>query len=243
MDSNRPTVLTIESEPRRPERQPLDVLFLLDSTGSMADEINRIKSTLVSIADRVSKLQANPDLRFAMVSYRDREDEYITRLYDFDSNANRFSRAVQNVYAEGGGDYPESLNEALHKAVNKPDWRDQHTVRLIFLIADAPPHLDYEQDHSYAKDMERARQMGIKIHTVATSGLDQQGEYVFRQIAQNTLGKFIYLLYPSLPQGELTTPHDVGEDHQPQYLDDLVVNLIRQELDHLTHWNTKRNER
>ena len=60
---------------------PLDVVFLIDSTGSMADEIHRIKATLESIARQVSNLPANPSLRFGMVSYRDREDEYVTWLY------------------------------------------------------------------------------------------------------------------------------------------------------------------
>ena len=65
---------------------PLDVLFLLDSTGSMSDEIRQIKSTVQSIARQVSSLQFNPDLRFGMVSYRDRTDKYVTQLYDFDGN-------------------------------------------------------------------------------------------------------------------------------------------------------------
>ena len=117
---------------------PLDVVFLIDSTGSMADEIHRIKTNLESIARQVSNLPANPDLRFGMVSYRDRGDEYVNRLYPFDGNVRRFSEAIQNLEASGGGDYPESLNEALHEAVNNMGWRE-NAIRLIFLIADAPP--------------------------------------------------------------------------------------------------------
>ena len=232
--SYRPTSIVIDETPPRMANQPLDVLFLLDSTGSMADEINKIKSTLLSISHRVADLPSSPDLRFAMVSYRDRDDDYVTRIYDFDSNVNRFSNTIRDVAAHGGGDYPESLNEAFHKAVNVPEWRERDTVRLIILIADAPPHLDYGQDHSYATQMERARENGIKVHTIATSGLDEQGEYIFRQIAQNTLGKFIYILYQEGPQGELKTPHDVKPTYQPQHLDNLVVNLIQEELKHFS---------
>ena len=172
--SYRPSSIVIDETPPRMANQPLDVLFLLDSTGSMADEINKIKSTLLSISHRVADLPSSPDLRFAMVSYRDRDDDYVTRIYDFDSNVNRFSNTIRDVAAHGGGDYPESLNEAFHKAVNVPEWRERDTVRLIILIADAPPHLDYGQDHSYATQMERARENGIKVHTIATSGLDEQ---------------------------------------------------------------------
>ena len=203
-------------------------MFLLDSTGSMADEINQIKSTLQSISNQVDQLPSNPDLRFGMVSYRDRSDSYITRLYDFDGNVERFQRSIKEVRADGGDDYPESLNQALHEAVNDAGWRDD-AVRLVFLIADAPPHLDYPQDEDYASDMVRARAKGIKIFSVASSGLDEQGEYIFRQIAQQTMGKFLFILYSTGPQGELTTPHDV-EQYSVDRLDDLIVRLIEDEL-------------
>ena len=210
------------------EQVDLDVLFLLDSTGSMADEIRQIKTTLDSIAQRVSRLPQNPDLRFAMVSYRDRGDEYVTRLFDFDANVRRFSETIRNVRADGGGDYPESLNQALHEAVNDVSWK-RDSVRLIFLIADAPPHLDYSQDEDYAVEMVRAREQGIKVFSTASSGLDEQGEYIFRQIAQQTMGRFLFILYESGPQGELDTPHSV-EQYSVDRLDDLIVGLIEEEL-------------
>ena len=207
---------------------PLDVVFLIDSTGSMADEIHRIKANLESIARQVSNLPANPDLRFGMVSYRDRGDEYVTRLYPFDGNVRRFSEAIQNLEANGGDDYPESLNQALHEAVNNMGWRE-NAIRLIFLIADAPPHLDYPQDKDYATEMMRAQEKGIKVFSVASSGLDKQGEYIFRQIAQQTMGKFLFILYPTGPGGGLETPHDV-EQYSIDRLDSLIVKLIEEEL-------------
>ena len=207
---------------------PLDVLFLLDSTGRMADEIHQVKATLQSIARRVSSLPANPDLRFGMLSYRDRGDDYVTRLHDFDGNVERFQRTIRNVEADGGGDYPESLNQALHEAVNYASWREDG-VRLTFLIADAPPHLDYAQDEDYAAEMVRAREKGIKIFSVASSGLDEQGEYIFRQIAQQTMGRFLFILYRDGPQGRLDTPHSV-EQFTVNNLDGLIVRIIEAEL-------------
>ena len=137
--------LTLQDITRQaPPQTPLDVMFLLDSTGSMDDEIAKLKSTLLSIAKQVNNLPANPDLRFAMVTYRDRDDDYTTELFDFESDPETFLETIRNIYAEGGGDTPESLNEALQVALNKASWRSHpDTVRLVFLIADAPPHLDY----------------------------------------------------------------------------------------------------
>ena len=216
---------------------PLDVLFLIDSTGSMADEIHQIKSTLHSTASQVSNLPSNPNLRFGMVSYRDQGDEYVTRLYQFDSNVKRFSRSVDEVQADGGHDYPESLNQALHEAVNDMNWR-WGAIRLIFLIADAPPHLDYPQDEDYAAEMVRAREKGIKVFSVASSGLDEQGEYIFRQIAQQTMGRFIFILEEG-PQGNLETPHSV-EQYSVNQLDSLIIRLIREELEATEHGRENR---
>ena len=204
---------------------PLDILFLLDATGSMDDEIDQIKDTLLSISSRISDLPSQPDLRFGMVAYRDREDEFVTRLYDFEPDATRFVDTIRGVVAYGGGDYPESLNEALHVAVHEPSWRLGDAIRLMFLIADAPPHLDYVEDYSYADEMIEAHQLGIKTFAIASSGLDQQGEYVFRQIAQHTMGRFIFIVYGAGG----TTSHDVGE-YTVERLDDLVVSLVEEEL-------------
>ena len=208
---------------------PLDILFLLDATGSMADEIEQIKDTLLSIASRISALPSEPDLRFAMVAYRDRGDEYVTRVFDFEPDAARFLETIRGVVADGGEDYPESLNEALHVAVHQPEWREGDAIRLMFLIADAPPHLDYPDDYSYAAEMVEAHRRGIKIFSIASSGLNPQGEYIFRQIAQHTMGRFIFIVY-----GEGgTTPHSVGE-YTVERLDDLVVSLVEDELAHLS---------
>ena len=205
---------------------PLDLLFLLDATGSMADEIDQIKTTLLSISERINALPSRPDLRFGMVTYRDRGDEFVTRVYDFDADVPTFLSTIQDVIADGGGDTPESLNEALHVAVHTPNWRLDDAIRLIVLVADAPPHLDYVEDYDYAAEMIEANRRGMKIFTIASSGLDSQGEYIFRQIAQHTMGRFIFILYG----GE--TSHSVSE-YSIEQLDHLVVRLVQEELAHL----------
>ena len=220
--------VAIDVDASFPAGVPLDVLFLLDATGSMSDEIDQIKATLLSISGRIADLPARPDLRLGMVSYRDRGDEFVTRIYDFERDVPRFLESIRGVRADGGGDEPESLNEALHEAVHAPEWRLGNAIRLVFLVADAPPHLDYPQDYDYAVEMAEASSRGIKIFSIASSGLSGQGEYIFRQIAQHTMGRFIFLLYGGGPEGP-STPHDVSE-YTIERLDDLVVRLVEEEL-------------
>jgi len=208
----------------------LDVLFLLDATGSMGDEIDALKGTILEISAQIDALPERPDVHYGLVTYRDRDDVYITRVYDFTPDVTTFQRTLEGVTASGGGDYPESLNEALHDALYSVTWRESKTVRLIFLVADAPPHLDYPQDYDYAEEMVVAAGRGIKIFPIASSGLEDQGEYIYRQIAQFTGGKFLFLTYTAGGSGPgEDTEHHV-EDYTVKNLDALVVRLVQDEL-------------
>jgi hypothetical protein len=210
----------------------LDVLFLVDATGSMADEINQIQSTIFDVAAQIDALPGQPQTRYGLVAYRDRGDAFVSQAYEFTPDVREFSLNLSTVYADGGGDTPESLNEGLHDALHKVEWRGGDTVQLIFLIADAPPHLDYPQDYDYAVEMENAARRGIKIFPIASSGLDDQGEYIFRQLAQYTQGRFIFLTYAGPTNGgapgEVTTHH--VDDYSVANLDDLLVRLVEEEL-------------
>lgn len=216
------------------ESLDLDLLFLVDATGSMSDEIAKVQSTIFDVADQIDALPERPNARYGLVTYRDRGDSFVTKTYEFTPDVRDFAGNLNTVFADGGGDYPESLNEGLHHALHSVEWRGPGTVQLIFLIADAPPHLDYDQDYDYAVEMERAAQQGIKIFPIASSGLDDQGEYIFRQLAQYTQGRFIFLTYAGPTNGGApgeTTTHHV-DDYSVENLDDLLVRLVTEELAH-----------
>jgi hypothetical protein len=144
----------------------LDVLFLIDATGSMADEINQLTENIRAISAQIDALPAQPDVRFGLVTYRDRGDAYVTQTYDFTPNVEAFADLLAEVEADGGGDYPEDLNEGLSQAIHNVEWRVDGTVSLVFLVADAPPHLDYDQENHYAVEMQAAATRGIKIYRI-----------------------------------------------------------------------------
>jgi hypothetical protein len=211
----------------------LDVHFLIDATGSMSDEIQQLKENMINISERIHALPSNPDVRFGMTIYRDRGDLFVSRSFEFTPDIEAFTEELRNIMAEGGGDYAESLNEGLHNAVHLPEWRVEETVSLIFLVADAPPHLDYANDYDYAEEVFDAVEQGIKIFTLASSGLDDQGEYIFRQLAQISSGKFLFLTYGAGGAPGDETPHHV-DDYSVLSLDELVVRLLEEELAHLS---------
>ncbi|MGK6305676.1 vWA domain-containing protein [Variovorax sp. DT-64] len=220
------------NEAAAPQRARLDLVFLIDATGSMGDEIGKLKASLRSIANEVARLPSRPDTCFGLVAYRDRSDEFLVRRHDFTNDLSAFQSVLDALQANAGGDYPEAMNEALHEAVHRLSWRGTGATRLVVLLADAPPHLDYGGPQ-YDEDMMAALGKGIKVFSVGASGLDKQGEYIQRQIAQFTGGRFVFLTYreasnPGSGPGR-ETAHDVS-NYSVQTLDRLIVRLVSEEL-------------
>jgi hypothetical protein len=207
----------------------LDVLFVIDTTGSMSDEIDRIKGTLLSVTKKLKGSGQDFDLMYGAVLYRDVGDEYLTSTHRFTRDIEGFDRALQGVRAGGGGDGPESLNQGLLEAVHGVEWR-QGAERVAFLIADAPPHMDYPDDVPYGDTLKDALGLGIRIHSVAASGLDDFGTLVFRQVAQFTRGKFIFIEYGGSVAATAES-HGVKGQVKSNNLDDIVYEQIRWELD------------
>lgn len=176
----------------------LDVVFLLDATGSMGDEIDAVKEKIQEMIAQIAVGDPAPDVRFGIVAYRDRGDEYVTVVYELTRDIDRIIENLGRIEASGGGDYPESLTEALHTAIHEVNWESGAGVsRLVFLIADAPPHLDYPDDFDYVEEYQMAMELGIVVHAMGASGLDEEGERIFAEIAAGTGGEFQWLAYES----------------------------------------------
>ncbi|MCB9642224.1 MAG: VWA domain-containing protein [Myxococcales bacterium] len=203
----------------------LDLLFLLDTTGSMGDEIARIQQTLLAITAKINNQKKEYELRYGMVLYRDRTDEYITRSFPFTQDVQAFDKALKEVNAAGGGDSPEAMNMGLYAAVEKMKWTPA-ALRLVFLVADAPPHMDYGDDVPYTKTLQTAVAKGIKIYPTAASGLDPQGTFVMRQIAQFTNANFLFIEYGKGTAGS----HGITTPHESNNLDDIIVRIVQKEL-------------
>jgi len=217
-----------------PSRVPLDIAFILDTTGSMGDEIERLKRTLGQINDQISRISPRPEVRFGMVLYRDQGDDYRVKLIPFTSDVQHFAARLQTVRAGGGGDNPEDVQAALQGAIQQLDWRSRG-IRLAILLGDAPPHLDYGQSYTYTRAMQDAAKKGIKIATIGASGLNRAGELVWRQIAQYTMSPFVFLTHGEKGDSEgspSSVSHHVGSNWVAENLDAIVVRLVKVELGH-----------
>lgn len=207
----------------------LDVVFLIDTTGSMGDELEQIKSSLLAVTGELQGKRADLQLRYAAVAYKDIDDDYVTMAHPFTDDTAAFSEAMQALTASGGGDLPESLNQGFNRAVEGLEWRPE-AAKVVFLVADAPPQMRFKGDVLYGDSAVRAVGLGIRVHSVAASGLDPLGTLVLRQVAQLTRGKFIFIEYggtqKTAAKHGVTGPVDGGNN-----LDQILLAQLTEEIE------------
>jgi len=233
-------IINIKTKQARQElpQVAVDIVFILDTTGSMGEEIKRLLETIDIIHMNLMLLPNQPLLRFGMVLYRDKEDKYRTRTIPLTSDIEEFRKALEKVKAGGGGDTAEDLQAALEKTLVDMDW-NENGLRMGFVITDAHPHLDYNQYFTYIKAALEAKQKGIKLFTVGTGGLGLRGEYVLRQISQLTYAKYLFLTYGE-ETGEnaggraMSVSHHTGSNYQTDKLEAIIMRMAREEISHFS---------
>ena len=204
----------------------LDLMFVIDTTGSMGDEIRYLKSEISDVIGKISNNNPNYKINLALLFYRDIGDEYVTRYFDFSTNISEQQANLARQFAAGGGDFPEASDRALEEAVSKK-WSGNST-RLIFHVCDAPPHDDQGSQTRYVKAIKTAAEKGIRIIPVASSGIDLATEYLLRQEALLTGGTYIFLTDDS-GIGESHLVPTVGE-YTVEYLNAALVRIVNEYL-------------
>ncbi|MCP3966825.1 MAG: VWA domain-containing protein [Lentisphaerae bacterium] len=190
------------------EQPQVDLVFVLDTTGSMSGLIKEAKEKIWSIVNTVSQARPTPKVRLGIIGFRDRGDTYVTDFNPMTEDIDKIYSRLMTYQAQGGGDRPESVNQALHEAVNKMNWsKNKKTTKTIFLVGDSPPHMDYQQDVKYQESCKLARKKDIVINTVLCGNhSDTRG--IWQDIAQRGGGSFF-----EVEQGGSTitipTPYDV----------------------------------
>jgi len=168
----------------------VELVFALDTTGSMSGLIDGAKRKIWSIAQFVAQGQPKPDVRIGLVAYRDIGDAYVTRFYDLSDDLDTVFEHLSSFEAAGGGDTPEHVSKALYDAVYKTSWTEnQSALKQIYLVGDAPPHTDYSDGYDYKKIAKRAHDLGIHINTIRCGG-DSETAMVWNQIANSAAGEY-----------------------------------------------------
>ncbi len=203
----------------------LDLMLMVDTTGSMSDELMYLQEELRDMVERVADENANLPIRVSVNFYRDEGDDYIVRSYPFTFELDNAVGSIMEQQAMGGGDTPEAVHTALDVAVNEHDW-DENAVKLMFLVLDAPPHEDAQIVDETNKLIAMAAAQGIRIIPVASSGIDKATEYLLRTMAFTTGGTYTFLTDDSGIGGSHIEP-TIG-DYQVEKLNDMMVRIINE---------------
>ena len=214
------------SKPAATVKQQADIAFVVDATGSMADEIDFLKSDLVDIINKVSAMRPEMTIRTSALFYRDEGDDYLTRHSDFTSDVSRTAGFVRQQQADGGGDYPEAVHTALERMLKDLTWDATARTRLAFLVLDAPAHHETSVISSLQESVTACARLGIRLIPVAASGVDKNTEFMLRFFAVATGGTYVFLTNDSgvgLPHIQAT----VG-DYEVEQLNRLLIRLIKE---------------
>ena len=207
-----------ESSPMRTE---LDLMLMVDTTGSMGDELKYLQTELGDVIKRVENA-TGADVQLSVNFYRDRSDDYVVRDYGFTKNISIALDHLNDQRSSGGGDYPEAVTAALDNGINGHQWRNM-SEKIMLLVLDAPPHKD-DALQSLKPLIQQAAKLGIRIIPVASSGVDTDTEFLCRCMAMATGGTYTFL----------TDDSGIGNSHlEPtvgsytvEKLNDMLVRLI-----------------
>jgi len=179
------TAPTPQSKPR------IEVCFVLDTTGSMGGLIEGAKQKIWSIANEMIGAQPTPELKLGLIGYRDRGDEYVVKSFSLTDDIDAIYGHLREFQAGGGGDAPESVNEALAEAIHKMPWSsDNKVLKIIFLVGDAPPHMDYPNSPKYPDLCREAAKKDLIINTIQCGEMAET-KPIWQEIAKLSEGSYV----------------------------------------------------
>lgn len=202
----------------------LDLMLMIDTTGSMGDELSYLQVELADVVDEVQTMAGDLEIRLSVNFYRDQGDAYVVREFPFTTDIDAALADLAAQGSDGGGNYPEAVVEALDSAVAAHQWSPSARARLLFLVLDAPPHRGSQGEALMNQRVQEAAEAGIRIIPVASSGVDKDTEFFLRFIDILTGGTYVFLTNDSGIGGDHIEP-TIGE-YEVEFLNDLLVRLI-----------------
>ena len=205
----------------------LDIMFMVDTTGSMGDELMFLKSEVKNVIEKIKAANTQQlEVKLSCNYYRDHGDDYVIRSFPLTYNINEVIEQLSSQSAGGGGDTPEAVDEALQDAVDKHEWSENAVSRILFLILDAPPHYNTEIVERLHQVTLSAAKKGIRIIPITGSGIDKDGEFLLRFMGIATGGRYTFLTDDSGIGGSHMKP-TIGS-YKVEKLNDLLVRIVNE---------------
>ncbi|MCM1577276.1 MAG: VWA domain-containing protein [Ruminococcus sp.] len=220
--------ISLKGEYKAPEKA-LDLMFMIDTTGSMGDELEYLQAEFLDVIDRVDRDNPGLSKRVSMNFYRDHGDDYVIRDFEFTDDMKKASAELSAQEADGGGDYAEAVELALENAVSGHAWRED-SVKIMFMVLDAPAHSSEEITRSLVRSAEKAAAAGIRIIPIVSSGAEFDVEYLMRTMAVISGGTYVYLTDESGVGYSHLAP-TIPEETEDEKLNELMIRVINEYLE------------
>ncbi len=218
------TSVNISLKDTQQQEKTLDLMFMIDTTGSMGDELEYLKAELRDVIRRAADDNGGMKIRLSVNFYRDEGDQYVVRPFDFTEDIDDAISDMADQYSDGGGDIPEAVDTAFFNAVSEHGWNED-AVKLLFFVLDAPPHSDKQSAPTTMREcMEKSAEMGIRVIPVVCSGDSRETEFLMRAAAAVSGGTYTFLTDDSGIGNSHLEP-TVGE-YQVEQLNALILRLI-----------------
>jgi hypothetical protein len=220
--SNSPQLVTLNKSCK--QLQNIDIMWVVDATSSMSDEIKYLQAEINDVVERVRKNLPKAVIRNGATFYRDFSDAYVVRSQPFSSDLEQTTAFIKEQRAGGGGDKPEAVDSALTAAIFHQNWNPNALARICFLVLDASPHANPTVTANLQSAINEAAKKGIRIVPIAASGITKDTEWLMKYLAILTNGTYVFL----------TDDSGIGESHlEPttevylvEKLNNLLVRLI-----------------
>ena len=196
-----------KSKPAPDNRDTLEMVFVLDTTGSMGGLIDGAKQRIWGIINEVMQKPSKPRVRVGLVAYRDLGDEYVTKILPITEDLDKAYTTLMDYQASGGGDTPENVRKALAEGVRSAGWSapKQRLAQIVFLVGDAPPQ-NYQQEPDVLITTAEAVRKNMIVNTIQCGALDGTKE-VWQTIARRGEGKYFAIAQDGGVQA-ISTPYD-----------------------------------
>jgi hypothetical protein len=201
-----------------------DIVWAVDATGSMGDELEYLKTELLDVMARTRSTLPDINFRMGTVFYRDTTDEYLVKSSGLSHDTKKTVDFIKKQAAGGGGDYPEAVHTALEEAIFNQRWSDNAIARICFLVLDASPHNTPEVNASLQRSIREAARCGIRIVPVASSGVQKDTEFLLKFFGLATNGTYVFLTDHSGIGGKHLAP--TTDEYKVENLNNLLIRLL-----------------
>lgn len=186
----------------------LEMVFVLDTTGSMGGLIEGAKQRIWGVINEVMQTPAHPSVRVGLVAYRDNGDQYVTQILPLTNDLDKVYTTLMDYRADGGGDTPENVRHALADGVHRAGWSKNSTnvAQIVFLVGDAPPHDDYQNEPDTLDTTADAVKAGMIVNTIQC-GAAADTRRIWQTIARRGEGQYFAIAQDGGVQ-TVSTPYD-----------------------------------